>query len=76
VLERLDLSRRDIALVVVDINRPLRAGIDWGSPLAQHDRLASLPHVVVYDPHGQVIAEGDEALRMALAWAQQSAGSP
>lgn len=56
-LEGLHADRDDVALVVVDINRPGVRGIDWKSPVAVQYGLHSIPHLVVYDPSGKVVAE-------------------
>ncbi|HEU5079164.1 MAG TPA: thioredoxin family protein [Opitutaceae bacterium] len=56
-LERIHAQRDDVALVVVDINRPNVRGIDWKSPVAKQYNLHSIPHLVIYDPSGKVLAE-------------------
>ncbi len=70
VLEELAESREDIALVVVDINRPGRYGIDWGSPVARQYNLQSIPHLRVLDANGKELARGEEARAMVLEWVE------
>jgi thiol-disulfide isomerase/thioredoxin len=52
-LEDLHHSHPEVALVVVDINRPGVKGIDWKSPVAQQHQLESIPHLVVFGPDGK-----------------------
>ena len=69
-LEKLHARRDDIALVVVDINRPGMGRIDWKSPVALHYHLHSIPHLAVFGPDGKLIAEdgdGDPAARKLVA---------
>jgi thiol-disulfide isomerase/thioredoxin len=70
VLEELAESREDIALVVVDINRPGRFGIDWGSPVARQYGLESIPHLRVFDANGEEQARGEEARALVLEWVE------
>lgn len=70
-LEELVKRREDIAVVKVDINRPGRTGIDWESPVARQHSLHSIPHFIIYDADGRVMAEGREARRQAEQWRQE-----
>lgn len=79
-LERLHAEHDDVALVVVDINRPDTRGIDWKSPVAVQYKLHSIPHLVVYDPSGKVVAEDHDQSPEARKfieehWPQSSAAS-
>lgn len=67
-LEKLHLTREDIAVVKVDINRPGVKGIDWNSPIVRQYSIKSVPHFKVFGPDGQLLAEGDEASQMVRAW--------
>ncbi len=67
-LERLDLERRDVVLVKVDVDRPGTRGIDWGSPVARQYDLHALPHLRIYGKDGQLELEGDAAIERALTW--------
>ena len=67
-LEALANQRDDIALVVVDINRPGTRGIDWKSPVARQYSLRSIPHLRVFGPDGAELARGDAARTMVNGW--------
>jgi thiol-disulfide isomerase/thioredoxin len=69
-LEALAEKRDDIAVVVVDINRPGTRGIDWGSPVARKYNLESIPYLRVYGPDGKELARGDAAREMVEGWMQ------
>ena len=56
-LEHIHATKDDVALVVVDINRAGIKGIDWKSPVAAQYNLHSIPHLVVFDPSGKIVAE-------------------
>ena len=49
-----------------DINRKGVQGIDWGSPLARQYGLESVPSFKIFDPQGQLRAEGQEAYTMVV----------
>jgi len=70
-LETLHERRDDIAVVVVDINRPGVQGIDWGSPVAREFQLQSIPHLMIYDKEGALDCEGDEARSKVIAWIKE-----
>jgi thiol-disulfide isomerase/thioredoxin len=67
-LEALHMTRDDIVVVKIDINRPGVKGIDWKSPVARQYKLQSIPHFKVYDPDGNLKAEGDEAYELVNSW--------
>ncbi len=67
-VEKLHLTRDDIAVVSVDINRPGVQGIDWKSPVAQQYNMHSIPHFKVFGPDGKLIAEGDKARALVTSW--------
>jgi thiol-disulfide isomerase/thioredoxin len=67
-LEELHMTRDDIVVVKVDINRPGVKGIDWQSPVARQYKLQSIPHFKVYDPDGKLQAEGDKAYELVTSW--------
>ena len=58
-LERFAVENPRIVLRKVDINRPGVRGIDWRSPVVQQLGIRSVPHIVVYGPAGDVVAEGN-----------------
>jgi thiol-disulfide isomerase/thioredoxin len=70
-MDRLHAERDDVSVVKVDINRPGVRGIDWKSPVAAQFRLSSIPHFKVMDGKGAVVAEGDQAWQMVVAWLQE-----
>ena len=61
LLERLDRKRDDIVVLKVDINRPGRSGIDWGSPVVRQYKVKFVPFFMIYDPSGNRTHEGREA---------------
>ncbi len=67
-LETLHARDDDIAVVVVNINRKDIRGIDWNSPVALEFQLKSIPHLVIYNEDGEVIAEGGEAISKVDEW--------
>jgi thiol-disulfide isomerase/thioredoxin len=71
-LEQLHATRQDVALVVVDINRPGVKGIDWKSPVALQYELHSIPHLTVFGPDGKLVAEDNakspEARKLVQTW--------
>jgi len=69
-LETLHSKRDDIAVVIVNINRPGVQGIDWGSPIAQEFQLKSIPHLVIYNEEGEIAAEGQDALAKIVEWSK------
>ena len=57
MLEKVHATRKDVAVVAVDINRAGVKGIDWKSPVAKQYGLRSIPHFKVFGPDGKMIAE-------------------
>lgn len=72
-LDRLHREREDLSVVKVNINRPTKRGIDWGSPVAQQYGLKSIPAFAVYDADGEVMAEGNQAKAVVIGWLQELA---
>ena len=66
-LEALPKTHDDIAVIVVDINRPGIQGIDWDSPVAKQYQITSTPTFQVYDADGKLVAEGEEASQQVQA---------
>jgi thiol-disulfide isomerase/thioredoxin len=62
VLEPVVLDSDELFLLKVDINRPGVQGIDWGSPVAEQYGLKGIPHLRIYGPDGELIAEGKAAM--------------
>jgi thiol-disulfide isomerase/thioredoxin len=67
-IQKLHESRDDIAVVLVNINRPGVKDIDWGSPVARQYDLPSTPQLKVYGPDGKLVAEGKAAYQMVTGW--------
>ena len=67
-VEKLHESREDIAVVLVNINRPGVKEIDWTSPVAKQYDLPSTPQLKVYGPDGKLMAEGKPAYQMVTGW--------
>jgi thiol-disulfide isomerase/thioredoxin len=63
-LEKLATVRPEYVIRKIDINRPGRRGIDWGSPVARQYNLDGIPHFKIYDAQGRLSAEGEEASRI------------
>jgi thiol-disulfide isomerase/thioredoxin len=72
LLEKLTEKRKDVVVNRIDINRPNIRGIDWHSPVAQQYKLESIPQFKVFDEHGKLIAEGDEASSMVIKMLQDA----
>jgi thioredoxin-like negative regulator of GroEL len=72
LLEKLAAAKPEVLFVRLDINRPAVRGIDWQSPLAQQYRLRSVPYFMIFNPQGQLVAEGTAARRMIQGWLQKT----
>ena len=70
-MDRLHAESDKVTVVKVDINRPGVRQIDWKSPVAAQFRLSSIPHFKVMDEKGNLVAEGDQAWNMVVAWLQE-----
>lgn len=62
-LERL-AGKTNIVVMKVNINRPGFQGIDWQSPVALQFSLKTVPYLVLLDPQGKMIAEGQQAMEI------------
>jgi len=58
-------NRDAVAVVKVDINRPVTHKIDWDSPVAKQFGMQSIPHFKVYGPDGKLMAEDTTDARPA-----------
>ena len=72
ILEQLAARLPEVQFVRVNINRPEAKGIDWKSPLAQQYRIKSVPYFMVFDPQGNLVAEGSAARKMIQGWLQKT----
>ena len=68
MMEKVHMTRADIAVVKVDINRPGVKVIDFESPVARQYRLPSIPYFKIFGPDGKLRAEGDEARKIVIGW--------
>jgi len=71
MFEALAQQRSDLVLVKVDINRPGRQGIDWHSPVSNQYNLRRIPYMRIYDPAGELTADGEQAIQILINWAEQ-----
>jgi len=73
-------AKTNIIVMKVNINRPGIQGIDWQSPVAQQFGLKTVPYLVLLDPQGKMIAEGQQAMEIIQRQMQEvgvdSPGSP
>ena len=67
-LGALAARRDDIVAVEVNVDRGASGRIDWNSPLARQYDLHSIPHFVIYDSNGRVMAEGRQARTLVEQW--------
>jgi thiol-disulfide isomerase/thioredoxin len=69
-IEKLHEGRDDIAVVLVNVNRPGVRGIDWKSPVSAQFDLPSVgtPQIKVYGPDGKLVAEGKPAYQLVTGW--------
>lgn len=67
-LEKLHATHADVAVVMVNINRPGFKGIDWDSPVSKQYDLPSTPQFKVYGPDGKLMAEGPSAFELVKKW--------
>jgi thiol-disulfide isomerase/thioredoxin len=69
-IERLHESHEDVAVVLVNINRPGIKGIDWKSPVAGQYDLSSCgtPQIKVFGPDGKLVADGGAAYKLVTGW--------
>ena len=58
-------QRDEVAVVKVDINRPMYHKIDWESPVAKQYDLHSIPHFTIYGPDGKLVADDNDDERSA-----------
>ena len=66
-LLHLHQQRANVAVVKIDINRPIFHKIDWESPVAQQYDLHALPHFTIYGPDGKLLADDVNEDRAARA---------
>jgi thiol-disulfide isomerase/thioredoxin len=71
-MARLADKRPDLAIKKVNINRPGVNGIDWRSPLAQQYQLRQVPYFMIFNPQGQLEAQGRDAFEQVGRWLKEA----
>jgi thiol-disulfide isomerase/thioredoxin len=72
VIEKLAERRPDLAVKRLNINRREVRGIDWRSPLARQFKIRQVPYFMIFNPRGQLVAEGRDALPQVELWLQEA----
>jgi len=72
LMANLAKKRRDLAIKKVNINRPGVNGIDWRSPLAQQYQIRRVPFFMIFNPQGQLVAQGSQAVETVGGWLQEA----
>jgi len=66
-IEKLHATRADVAVVLVDIDRPGAKRIDWKSPVSEQYQLHSIPYFKIFGPDGKLQIEGDWENKAVMA---------
>jgi thiol-disulfide isomerase/thioredoxin len=72
IMARLAAKRPDLAIKKVNINRPEVKGIDWRSPLAQQYQIQQVPYFMIFNPQGQLVAQGRDAIEPVGRWLKEA----
>ena len=72
IMAQLAAKRPDLAIKKVNINRPGVQGIDWRSPLAQQYKIRQVPYFMIFNPQGQLVAQGREAAEPVGRWLKEA----
>jgi len=72
IMAKLAKKRPDLAIKKVNINRPGVNGIDWRSPLAQQYQIRRVPFFMIFNPQGQLVAQGSQAVETVGGWLQEA----
>lgn len=72
LLEELGQRRADLVIKKININRPQVQGIDWKSPLAQQHQIRSVPHFLIFNPQGKLVARGQTAMNQVISWLREA----
>ncbi len=67
-VDKLPETHANLAVVVVDIDRPGATRIDWNSPVAREFNIQEIPQFKVFSPDGKLVASGDKAYSMVTGW--------
>ena len=72
LMAKLAKERPDLAIKKINIDRPGVNGIDWRSPLAQQYQIRRVPFFMIFNPQGQLVAQGREAVETVGGWLQEA----
>ena len=72
LMAKLAKKRPDLAIKKVNINRPGINGIDWRSPLAQQHQIRQVPFFMIFNPRGQLLSQGRDAVETVGGWLQEA----
>jgi thiol-disulfide isomerase/thioredoxin len=72
IIAKLAAKRPDLAIKKANINRPGVNGIDWRSPLAQQYQIRQVPYFMIFNPQGQLVAQGREAVDTVGRWLREA----
>jgi len=72
LMAKLAKKRPDLAIKKVDINRPGVDGIDWRSPVAQQYQIRQVPYFMIFNPQGQLVAQGSGATETVGGWLKEA----
>ena len=72
IMEKLAGKRPDLAIKKVNINRPQVKGIDWQSPLAKQYQLRQVPYFMIFNPQGELVAQGRDAVEQVGRMLQEA----
>jgi thioredoxin 1 len=72
VIEKLAEKRPDLAIKRLNINRQSVRGIDWHSPLARQFKIHQVPYFMIFNPQGQLVAKGRDAVPQVKLWLQEA----
>jgi thioredoxin 1 len=72
IMAQLAEKRPDLAIKKVNINRPGVQGIDWRSPLAQQYQIRQVPYFMIFNPQGELKAQGREATEPVERWLREA----
>ncbi len=67
MLKTLSTLRPDMAVRLVDINRPGFKGIDWKSPVALQYKIHDIPQFKLFGPNGALICQDEAAMKQIEA---------
>jgi hypothetical protein len=70
-LEKLAHGRSDVRVRLVEVERSGFGSIKWRMPL---ERPAALPHFMVFNPRGELVATGERARKIVIAFLQRRSG--